>query len=314
MRIVVAGGTGFLGDALAAVCVEAGDEVVVLTRQARAPRGGVTFLPWNPSGDAAAWATAALDGADVLVNLAGASIAEGRWSNRRKVEIWDSRLTATRTLAKALSLVERPPSRIISGSAVGYYGSRGDEALTEDSTSGTDFLARLCVAWEAAAHAMASERTSVACIRTGLVLAREGGALPRMALPFKVGAGGVVGRGTQWMSWIHLDDWVALVRHLMTHADGGAWNLTAPSPVTNTAFTKTLARVLHRPALVPAPAFALRLALGEMADALLLASQRVEPVRALAKGYVFRYPTLDAALGAVYAGSRQASQDQQDAR
>jgi hypothetical protein len=309
MRIVVAGGTGFLGDALAAACVEAGDDVVVLTRKGRAPHRGITFVPWNPSGDPAAWAPAAVDGADVLVNLAGASIAEGRWSNRRKVEIWDSRLIATRALAKALSLVDRPPPRVVSGSAVGYYGSRGDESLTEDSAPGTDFLARLCVAWETAAQAMTSERTSVACVRTGLVLARHGGALPRMALPFKVGVGGVVGSGAQWMSWIHLDDWVALVRRLMTTADNAAWNLTAPAPATNADFTKTLARVLHRPALIPAPAFALRLALGEMADALLLASQRVEPARALVDGYRFRYSLLDEALRAVYGGSRQASSD-----
>lgn len=299
MRIVVAGGTGFLGDALTSACAGAGDEVVVLTRTARPPRDGVTYAAWSPSGEAGSWATA-LDGADVLVNLAGASIADGRWTSRRKVAIWDSRLVATRALAGALALVERPPTRVISGSAVGYYGSRGDEALPEASAPGDDFLARLCVAWEKAAHAMASERTSVACIRTGLVLARRGGALPRMALPFKLGGGGVVGSGAQWMSWIHLDDWVVLVRRLMTTTDDGAWNLTAPAPVTNADFTKTLARVLRRPALVPAPAFALRLALGEMADALLLASQRAEPARATADGYVFRYATLDDALRAVY--------------
>ncbi len=300
MRIVVAGGTGFLGDALASACVAAGDEVVVLTRTARTPRGGVSFAQWNPGTDASTWAMA-VDGADVLVNLAGASIADGRWTNRRKVGIWDSRLVATRALAEALAFVERPPARVISGSAVGYYGSRGDEFLTEESAAGSDFLARLCVAWEAAAQTMASERTTIACIRTGLVLARHGGALPRMALPFKLGGGGVVGSGSQFMSWIHLDDWVALVRHLMTTTDSGAWNLTAPAPVTNAEFTKVLARVLHRPALVPVPAFALRLALGEMADALLLASQRAAPARALAEGCAFRYSTLDAALRAVYA-------------
>lgn len=309
MRIVVAGGTGFLGDALTAACVDAGDEVVVLTRRARAPQRGITFVPWAPSGDPAAWAKAAVDGADVLVNLAGTSIAGGRWSNRRKVDIWDSRLIATRALAQAVALVERPPARVVSGSAIGYYGSRGDESLTETSTPGTDFLARLCVAWEAAAQAMSSARTSVACIRTSLVLAGHGGALPKMALPFKLGAGGVVGSGAQWMSWIHLDDWVALVRRVTTTADTGAWNLAAPAPVTNADFTNTLAHVLHRPALVPAPAFALRLALGEMADALLLASQRVEPARALADGYRFRYGSLDEALRAVYAGSRHAASD-----
>lgn len=299
MRIAVAGGSGLLGGALARACVAAGDDVVVLSRREHASRDGVTYAMWDPAGDPASWA-GALEGSDALVNLAGASIAEGRWSNRRKVALWDSRLQATRALAAALPLLARPPARVVSGSAIGYYGSRGDEVLTEASAPGHDFLARLCVAWEQAAHAMASERTSVSCIRTGLVLARDGGALPRMALPFKLGAGGVLGDGTQFMSWIHVDDWVALVRRLLVPAAGGAWNLTAPAPVTNAEFTRTLAGVLRRPALLPAPAFALRLALGEMADALLLASQRVEPERAVADGYAFRYATLDAALQAVY--------------
>lgn len=304
MRIVVAGGSGLLGEALSKACVSAGDDVVVLSRRARPARDGVTTAAWDPAGDPAAWA-GVLDGADALVNLAGTSIAEGRWSNRRKVEIWDSRLKATRALAQGLAMAAQPPVRVISGSAVGYYGSRGDDLLTEESAAGSDFLARLCVAWEQAARTLTSDRTSVTCIRTGLVLAREGGALPRMALPFKLGAGGVVGDGAQYMSWIHLDDWVALVRHLLARADSGAWNLTAPNPVTNTEFTRTLGQALHRPTLVPAPAFALRLALGEMADALLLASQRVVPAQALAAGFAFRYPTLAAALAAIYGSARQ---------
>jgi uncharacterized protein (TIGR01777 family) len=304
MRIVVAGGSGLLGESLSTACVAAGDEVVVLSRRARPAREGVSTAVWDPGGDPAAWA-GVLDGADALVNLAGTSIAGGRWSNRRKVEIWDSRLQTTRALAKAMGLVAAPPAHVVSGSAVGYYGSRGDEVLTEDAAPGSDFLARLCVAWEQAGQGMTSERTSVACIRTGLVLARDGGALPRMALPFKLGAGGVVGDGSQYMSWIHLDDWVRLVRHLLAHAASAAWNLTAPNPVTNAEFTRALGKTLRRPTLVPAPAFALRLALGEMADALLLASQRVMPAQALAAGFEFRYPTIETALAAIYGSSHQ---------
>lgn len=307
MRIVVAGGSGLLGEALSKACVAAGDDVVVLSRRAQPARDGVTTAVWDPAGDPAPWA-GVLDGADALVNLAGTSIAAGRWSNRRKVEIWDSRLQTTRALAQGLTVVGQPPTRVVSGSAVGYYGSRGDEMLTEESPPGSDFLARLCVAWEQAARTMTSDRTSVTCIRTGLVLARNGGALPRMALPFRLGAGGVVGDGSQYMSWIHLDDWVALVRHLVSHPASGAWNLTAPNPVTNTDFTRALGKALHRPTLVPAPTFALRMALGEMADALLLASQRVAPSQALASGFAFRYPTLDSALAAIYApSSREAA-------
>lgn len=299
MRIAVAGGSGLLGSALARACVAAGDDVVVLSRRVRGARDGVSYARWDPSADPSSWA-AVLEGADALVNLAGVSIADGRWSNRRKVALWDSRVQATRALGSALPLLTRPPARVVNGSAVGYYGSRGDTVLTEASTAGHDFLARLCVAWEQAAQTMASERTSVACVRTGLVLARDGGALPRIALPFKVGAGGVMGDGSHYMSWIHVDDWVALVQRLLTGQDVGAWNLTAPEPVTNRAFTMTLAAALRRPALLPAPAFALRLALGEMADALLLASQRAQPARATADGFTFRYPTVDAALRAIY--------------
>lgn len=297
MRVVVAGGTGFLGGALAEACVRAGDDVVVLTRKARPASHGIAYATWDPAGEAAAWAPA-LEGADALVNLAGASIAGGRWSNARKVQIWDSRMQATRALTAAMGLVAAAPRRVISGSAIGYYGSRGDEVLTEASTPGADFLGRLCVAWERAAAAMASDRTTVACVRTGLVLGKGGGALPRMAMPFRLGAGGRLGDGTQYMSWIHRDDWVGLVRHLLARDEAGAFNLTAPEPVTNSVFTERLARVLHRPALLPAPAFALRLALGEMADALLLASQRVLPARAAADGFSWRYPSLERALDA----------------
>lgn len=300
MRVVIAGGSGFLGSALAAACVHAGDTVVVLTRRPRQDADGVTFTTWDPSAEPASWA-GALDGADALVNLAGESIASGRWTGARKVRLWDSRLRSTRALAGAMTAVGSAPRRVISGSAIGYYGSRGDEVLTEDAAPGSDFLARLCAAWEAAATAMASETTTVTCVRSGMVLDGSGGALPRMALPFRMGVGGRLGDGTQYVSWIHLDDWVRLVRHLLLRDDlVGACNATAPEPVTNQAFTKVLAGALKRPALVPTPAAALRVALGEMADALLLPSQRVIPARATGDGFSFTYPTLESALQDVY--------------
>lgn len=300
MRVVIAGGSGFLGRALAGSCVEAGDTVVILTRRARKDDKGVTFASWQPAGDPAQWA-GVLNGADALVNLAGESIASGRWTNARKVRLWDSRLQSTRALARAMTLAEAPPRRVVSASAVGYYGTRGDEVLTEEAPPGSDFLARLCVAWEQAAEAMASETSTVACVRSAMVLDAHDGPLPRMALPFRLGAGGRLGDGTQFMPWIHRDDWVRLVRHLLARGDlTGAFNAAAPEPLPNEAFAKTLARVLARPALVPAPAAALRLALGEMADALLLPSQRVIPARATADGFTFTYPTLYAALEQVY--------------
>jgi uncharacterized protein len=299
MRIVLTGGTGLLGKALSRACVAAGDEVVVLSRTARAAQDGVTVVPWSAGSDIDGWADA-VDGVDAVVNLAGASIAGARWSNARKVVLWDSRMHATRALAAAVQRAGAPPAVVVSASAVGYYGSRGDEPLTEASAPGSDFLARLCMAWERAAETMTTERTTVAFLRSGLVLSRDGGALPRIAMPFKVGAGGPLGDGTQYMPWIHINDWVAIVRRVITTRAGGAWNLTGPDPVTNADFSQTLASVLHRPSLLPAPAFALRLALGEMADALLLASQRALPTRALDEGFVFTYPTVHDALHAIY--------------
>ena len=299
MRIVLTGGTGLLGKALAQASVAAGDAVIVLSRTARPPQDGVAFVEWTAGPDIEGWSHV-VDGADAVVNLAGASIAGARWTNKRKVALWDSRLQATRGLAAAVQRAAAPPPVVVSASAVGYYGSRGDERLTEESAPGSDFLARLCMAWERAAQTMATERTAVACVRSGLVLSRDGGALPRIALPFKFGAGGPLGPGTQYMPWIHIDDWVAMVRRVIASRAGGAWNLTGPEPVTNADFSTSLASVLGRPSLLPAPAFALRLAVGEMADALLLASQRAVPARALADGFAFRYATVSEAFGAVY--------------
>lgn len=299
MRIVVTGGTGLLGRALTEASVGAGDDVTVLTRTAQPGAGGVAYVQWDPSAEPGGWVDV-LDGADAVVNLAGASIAKGRWTSRRKVVLWDSRIKATRALTAAMAQVRRPPPRVVSASAVGYYGSRGDETLTEESGPGQDFLARLCVAWEKAAQAMATDTVTVACVRSGLVLSSNGGALPRMARPFAVGLGGPVGDGSQWVSWIHIADWVAVVRRLITEGGAGPFNLTAPEPVVNADFAQALGRALHRPSRIPTPAFALRLALGEMADGLLLASQRVLPAHALASGYSFRHRTVGGALRDLY--------------
>jgi uncharacterized protein (TIGR01777 family) len=303
MRIVVAGGTGFLGRPLCTSLAAAGHEVVVLTRGGAQAAGGsawrgipgVASARWGATTDVSGWVRV-VDDADVVVNLAGESIASGRWTGERKRRLAESRLEATRGLVKALGAASPRPRGFVSASAIGYYGSRGDEPLTEDSSPGADFLARLCVDWEAEASAGRSESCRVACVRTGIVLARDGGALAKMLLPFKLFAGGPMGSGRQYMSWIHRDDWLALMRWLIEGPHAGAFNATAPAPVTNAEFAGDLGRALGRPAAVPTPAFALRLALGEMADALLLSSQRALPRRAIDLGFTFSYTDLPDAL------------------
>jgi len=295
MKIVVAGGTGFLGQALVARLRTEGNTVHVLTRRP----GGADEIAWNPDGTTGPWA-AALDDADAVINLAGESIASGRWTATRKARIRDSRIRATRSLVDAIAHAKRRPSVFASGSAIGYYGAHGDEPLTEQAPPGADFLATVCRDWEAEALRAAST-TRVVLLRTGVVLEKDGGALPQMALPFKLFAGGPAGSGRQYQAWIHRNDWVSMVSFALrdTHVSGPL-NLTAPNPVTNREFAQTLGRVLHRPAFMPAPAFALRLALGEMADALLLTGQRVLPAAAQAHGFHFEYPTLGPALRAIY--------------
>ncbi|MGH9254644.1 MAG: TIGR01777 family oxidoreductase [Vicinamibacterales bacterium] len=294
MRVVVAGGTGFLGSALADQLRRDGSTVTVLTR--RPDRSHQ--IRWDPSGSTMEWAHA-LDGADAVINLTGAPINR-RWTAAHKREMWNSRVLATRTLVTALKSARRIPPVFISGSAVGIYGPHGDEPVTEDTPAGSAFLASLGAAWEKEALA-AGPQTRVVLVRTGIVLDRNAGALPLMALPFRFFAGGPLGSGRQYISWIHKDDWTAMVRWALANAAvSGPLNVTAPNPVTNLEFVRTLGRVLGRPALVPAPAFALRLALGEMADAV-LSGQRVLPGKAQALGFDFRYPALKAALQAIYA-------------
>ena len=299
MPIVIAGGTGFLGRALVRTLRADGHQVRVLTRQPR----HADDVAWSPGAlDARAWTTV-VDGADAVINLAGESIAGKRWNAARKQAIRDSRLQATGALVLAIADAKQPPPVFISASAIGFYGTRGDERLTEDSSLGSGFLADVCRDWERIAMEVAT-RSRVVRVRTGIVLGRGGGALPPMALPFRLLVGGPVGGGQQYMSWIHVDDWVAMVRWaLATNAVSGAINLTAPAPVTNAEFAHALGRALHRPSFMRTPAFALRLLLGEeMAEALVLGGQCVLPARAEAMGFVFKYPRLNAALAAIFTG------------
>lgn len=302
MSIVIAGGSGFLGTPLARALAADGHDVAILTRQRSAapPQPRISMVPWTPDGSAGSWAHI-VNGATAVINLSGESIAAKRWSAAQKLKLRDSRVLATRSLTTAIRQASNPPAAFISGSAVGYYGDRGNETITEASAPGTDFLAGLAKDWEAAANDVA-QITRVALLRTGIVLDRRGGALPKMLPPFQMFVGGPLGSGTQYMPWIHKDDWVKLVSWIVSsEVARGPVNLTSPSPVTNAEFSKALGRALNRPSLLPAPAFALRLALGEMADALLLSGQRALPVRATDLGFSFRYPNIDEALASVLA-------------
>ena len=300
MRTIIAGGTGFLGQALARALVTAGHDVVGLTRGAgRSPTSGGRTVSWTPAGHAGPWASE-VDGATAVVNLAGESIAARRWSAAQKRRIHDSRVLATRSLVEAIRKARQPPPVFISGSAVGYYGPRGDEVVNEANAPGTDFLSHVAVDWEAEARA-AEAVTRVVTVRTGLVLDRNAGALPQMLPPFWFGAGGPVGSGRQYWPWIHLQDWVDLVRFVIqTPAAAGPLNATAPTPVTNAEFASTLGRTIGRPAFMRAPGFALKLLLGEMAGPLLLAGQRAVPAKAEALGVTFTYRRLEEALRAIF--------------
>ena len=308
MKVVIAGGGGFLGNALAWAWAEESHDVRVLTRslpagQAQHESGtgkpGITRIGWNPGGQAGDLARE-LAGASALINLAGESIAGSRWTAARKQALRNSRILATRSLAKALAETPDGPTTFISGSAVGYYGNRGSEPLTEDSTPGDDFLAHLCVEWEAEAQRAASPTRRVVLLRTGVVLEKSGGALPEMMRPFRFFAGGPIGSGRQYLPWVHRLDWIEMVRWIVdTPGISGPVNVTAPHPVTNAEFARALGRAMHRPALVPAPGFALRVILGEMADAALI-GQRALPAKALAHGYHFRYPEIDIAFRGIF--------------
>ncbi|HEY2431573.1 MAG TPA: TIGR01777 family oxidoreductase [Vicinamibacterales bacterium] len=311
MKFVIAGGTGFLGNPLAWTWAEEGHDVRILTRalpagQARHEPGtgspGISRVGWAPDGKAGPVATD-VDGAAAVINLAGESIAGARWTPARKAALRQGRLMATRSLVAAIAAAQVPPPVFVSGSAVGFYGDRGSEVLPEESGPGRDFLADLCVAWEAEARQAEQAGVRVVRLRTGIVLEKDGGALPQMARPFRLFAGGRIGSGRQYMSWIHRRDWVEMVRWIVeTPGVAGAVNVVTPHPITNAEFARALGRALRRPALVPAPRAALTLALGELAGAL-FASQRALPGAAAAHGYHFRYPEIDIALRGIYGDS-----------
>ena len=295
MNVLITGGTGFLGSALVRALRHRGHHVTVLSRHPRKPGEAL----WPANGHEGAL-LARVDRTEAVINLAGESIAGARWTPARKEAIRASRVEATKALATAIATASAPPAVFLSGSAVGFYGVRDDAPLDESSSNGTDFLGRVCAEWEAAALGAAG-RTRVVLLRTGIVLDKHAGALPQMARPFQFGVGGPIGSGQQYLSWIHLQDWLNVVLWAIDRETiSGPLNLTAPSPVTNQEFSTTLAGELRRPGFMRAPGFALRLLMGEMADALILGGQRVLPRKAEAEGYAFRYAHLAPALHSIY--------------
>ncbi len=289
MRVLVSGASGLIGSALAAALKARGDQVVGLGR------GVDAQIRWDPV--AGRLNEAALEGMDAVVHLAGENIAGGRWSAARKERIRSSRVEGTRLLCAALARLEQPPQVLACASGIGYYGDRGAEELKEDSAAGKGFLAEVCGAWEGAAEPARTRGIRVAHLRFGMVLSSGGGALARMLLPFRMGVGGRIGSGQQWMSWICLDDAVRAICHVLEQAAlRGPINLTSPHPCTNTEFARALGKALRRPAIFPLPAWAARVALGEMAEGLLLSGCRVAPARLLESGFQFAYPELAGAL------------------
>jgi uncharacterized protein (TIGR01777 family) len=293
MRILISGASGMAGSALVPFLQAGGHEIARLVRRRPAREGAEVF--WDPEGGQLD--PAALDGFDGVVHLAGESIASGRWTARKKARIRDSRVLGTRLLSEGLARAARGPRVLVSASAVGYYGSRGDELLTEESSSGSGFLAEVCRDWEAATQPAAERGIRVVILRFGVILSATGGALKKMLVPFRMGVGGRVGDGRQHMSWIAIDDALEVVRQALAGDSlSGPVNAVTPAAVTNAEFARILGRVLSRPAVMPMPAFAARLAFGELADELLLSSQRVQPKRLIEKGHVFRFPELEGAL------------------
>ena len=293
MKILVSGSHGLVGTALIKSLTEEGHEVVRLVR--REARAGANEVEWHPEQNRLN--PQQLEGLDAVIHLAGESIASGRWTDEKKRAIRDSRVKSTTLLSNTLAQLSRPPSVFLSASAIGYYGSRGDEVLTETSKPGKDFLASVCVEWEEATRAASEKGIRTVNARFGIILDAHGGALGQMLTPFRMGIGGRVGDGKQWMSWIALADVVAGLKYLLTdETTHGPINFVAPNPVTNAEFTRALGQVLSRPTLFPIPTFGARIAFGEMADALLLSSQRVEPKVLKEKGFQFAWTTLEAAL------------------
>ena len=297
MRLVITGASGFIGTALCARLLQEGHKLILLTRSS--PRNATTnrkkWQHWTP-GTPGDWESV-LEGADGVINLAGEPIAAKRWTPSQKKKIRASRIDATYSLISAVAKAERKPAFLLNASAVGYYGPHGDETVTEEAPAGNDFLSSVCRDWEEEAQRGESIGLRVIRLRTGIVLGRGGGALAKMALPFKLFAGGPLGSGKQWMPWIHLDDEVGLILYLIENEAAGPVNATAPNPVTMNEFCQTLGKVMGRPSWLGAPAVALRIVLGEMAE-MLLTGQRAVPAAAEKLGYQFRYPHLAEALQA----------------
>ena len=299
MRVLISGASGFIGSALVPSLESSGAEITGLSRGKSGANTTTKTIPWDP---AKPIAPESVSGFDAVIHLAGESIV-GRWTTSKKEKIRGSRVIGTRNLAQALARVKNKdkdkdkPKVFICGSAVGYYGDRGDEPLNESSNPGTGFLPDVCREWEAATQPAADAGIRTVQIRTGIVLSSKGGALAKMLTPFKMGVGGRIGNGRQWMSWIDIEDMVGAILHIL-NADNlrGPVNMVAPNPVTNSDFTKTLAAVLSRPAIFPMPAFAVKLAFGEMGETVLLGSQRVEPSQLIHNGYQFRFNNLQASL------------------
>ena len=293
-KVLVSGGSGLIGTSLLRSL--AGDRISVIRLVRRKPEGA-DEVQWNPAAGEPVGDAGALEGLKAAIHLSGANLSARRWSAAYKQEIVDSRVGSTRALVRVLRQLKSPPGSFLCASAIGIYGDRGDAKLTEAAGPGVGFLAETCRAWEAEAEAAAEAGMRVVTLRTGVVLAHKGGALEKLLPLFRAGLGGRLGSGKQWMSWIVLSDWVRAVRHILeTDALRGPVNLVAPIAVTNAEFTRALGAAVHRPAVLPAPAFALRVALGEMADAALLASTRVIPQRLAETGFRFDFPEIGAAL------------------
>jgi len=308
MKIVIAGGTGFLGGPLAEMYAEDGNDVRVLSRslspgdtQHDPGTGvpGITRVGWKPDGNSGPWASA-LEGADAVINLSGESLSSHRWTPALKAKIRDSRILATRSLSRAIGATTSRPRAFISGSGIDYYAPANGQPVTERDPPGDDFLARVCVDWENEAREAAAHDVRVVLLRTGIVLERSGGALPEMMRPFRFFVGGPIGSGRQYMSWIHRLDWVEMVRWIVqTPSVIGAVNLTAPQPVTSRHFARALGRAMRRPSLFPVPGFAMKVVAGELAD-YLLSGQRVLPSCAQREGYHFRYPEIEIAFRGLF--------------
>lgn len=297
MQIVITGATGLIGKPLCAALVADGHTITVLTRnpeQTRKMPAQVQLVRWD--GQTLGEWSRAVDGADAIINLAGAGIADGRWSAARKQSIIQSRVLAGQALTQAIERAQQKPKVLIQASAVGYYGPCQDQVITEDAMPGNDFLASVCFAWEGSTAGVSKHGIRRPVLRTGIVLSNDGGAFPKMALPFRLFAGGPIGSGKQWLPWIHIDDEVRAIQFLLDHADAdGSFNLSAPYPVTNKEFGRLIGKVMGRPAIMPTPAFALQAIFGEMAT-LLLDGQRAVPKHLQELGFTFRFSMAEAAL------------------